>query len=90
MLPVSRNPQFRQKRSSAGIVEWQFEQTVSETCDIADPTYSLSLGEEYTDRFYTPNNVFRLHSAASIDFASGKSNNWLQTPAKLIGVPGES
>src|SRR6185295_9641564 len=30
IFPVRRNPQFRQKRSSAGIVEWQFEQTVSE------------------------------------------------------------
>src|SRR6185437_2061742 len=37
IFPVRRNPQFRQKRSSAGIVEWQFEQTVSVNCDIADP-----------------------------------------------------
>jgi hypothetical protein len=63
MFPVRRKPQFRQKRSSDGIVEWQFEQTVSVTCDIADAPNFGFLSEEYTDRFYTPNNVFRLHWA---------------------------
>jgi hypothetical protein len=47
MPSISRNPQFRQKRSSPGIVEWQFEQItwpalgagieISEFSDIGDP-----------------------------------------------------
>jgi len=31
------------------------------------PIFGVSV-EEYTDRFYTPNNVFRLHRVRSIDF----------------------
>jgi hypothetical protein len=34
MLCGSRNPQFRQKRRSDGILEWQFEQVISVACDI--------------------------------------------------------
>jgi hypothetical protein len=68
---ASRNPQFRQNRKSDGIIEWQFEQVVwfevtdtgivlSEFCVIGDsPVFVLA--EEYTARFYTPNNLFRLH-----------------------------
>jgi hypothetical protein len=53
----NRNPQLRQKRSSAGIGEWQFEQVVtfgvatgigiSGFCDIGHHRF-LVLGEEYT------------------------------------------
>src|SRR5215216_6879081 len=51
--------------------EWQFEQVTSNSCDIGDPPI-LVLVEEYTDRFYTPNAVFWLHSAPSIDFRATK------------------
>ena len=33
---------------------------------------SLELNKEYTDRFYTPNNVFRLHRSPRIDFLPHK------------------
>jgi hypothetical protein len=36
--------------------------------DMGNLPILLALGEEYTDRVYTPNNVFRLHSPRSIDF----------------------
>src|SRR5258705_7833503 len=55
----SRNPQLRQKRNSAGIAEWQFEQVVtfgleavgsgiSGFCDIRGDPPILVLKEQYT------------------------------------------
>src|SRR5258705_2223783 len=69
----SRNPQLRQKRNSAGIAEWQFEQVVtfgleavgsgiSGFCDIRRPTY-FSVKGRIHDIGYTPNGRMRLHYA---------------------------
>src|SRR5258705_6069052 len=69
----SRNPQLRQKRNSAGIAEWQFEQVVtfgleavgsgiSGFCDIRRPTY-FSVKGRIHDIGDTPNGRMRLHYA---------------------------
>jgi hypothetical protein len=57
-LRLSLKPQFRQKRSSAGIAEWQFEQVVSVGAELIGclifsilrhrRTTNLGLSEEYT------------------------------------------
>jgi hypothetical protein len=70
-LVPRRNPQLRQKRNSDGIVEWQFEQTItvgpdeacgiSEFSDIGDsPFAGLSKNIRY---FYTANKRSRLQPA---------------------------
>jgi hypothetical protein len=67
-----RNPQFRQKRNSDGIAEWQFEQVIvvpddgviSGFCDITNQTF-LGLRENNRRFFYTPNNLGQLQATCT-------------------------
>jgi hypothetical protein len=59
-LVPRRNPQFRQKRNSDGIAEWQFEQVIigpdefgsSELCDIANSYLFKAKARIYDEVLY--------------------------------------
>jgi len=57
----------------------------SKSWDIRRPPVTGVSVEEYTDRFYTPNNVFRLHQVRSIDFQRLKGQ-YLSNP-KTVKQP---